>query len=142
MNKAAKIILLFLLLCGLLSVRAFASQLFYDPLIDFFKANHLSQELPALNVAKLLLNVSFRFWINTIVSLGILWVLFQKKDVVKVSGILYGIAFFLLLITFFIVLKTSERDSYMLLFYVRRFLIHPLFLLLLIPAFYFQRNSK
>lgn len=141
-GKLTKIALVLFLMTCLIAVRAFAPSLFYDPLIAFFKTGHLTENLPQINLTKILLNTSLRFWINTAFSLAILWVVFQKKDIVKLSGILFGIAFILLLIAFYVLLKTSEKESYMLLFYVRRFLIHPILLLLLIPAFYFQRNVK
>lgn len=142
MSKLTKIAIVLLLLACLVAVRTYASSLFYDPLIAFFKTNHLSQNIPEINLSKLLLNVSLRFWLNSIISLAILWVIFQKKDIVKLSGILFGIAFILLIIAFFVLLKTSENESYMLLFYVRRFLIHPLLLLLLIPAVYFHLKNN
>ncbi len=141
-SKGAKIVLVVILLVCLVAIRAFASSLFYDPLIAFFKTNHITEALPEMNIPKLLLNLSLRFWLNTVISLAILWVFFKKRDIVKLSAFLFGITFILLISVFYVLLKTSENESYMLLFYVRRFLIHPIFLLLLIPAFYFQRNVK
>ena len=125
-----------------MAIRAFAPTIFYDPLIAFFKSGHITQKLPELQQTKLIISVSFRFWVNTGISLAILWVLFQKQEILKFSLVLYGIAFVLLLLTFVMLLYTSESQSYMSLFYVRRFLIHPIFLLLLIPAFYFQHANK
>ncbi|MCB0457269.1 MAG: exosortase F system-associated protein [Flavobacteriaceae bacterium] len=142
MNKATKILFLLLLVSSLIAVRALAPSIFYDPLIAFFKSGHLSQKLPEMNLPKLVLNTALRFWINTAFSLGILWVLFQKKEVVKFSGILYSIVFIVLLMAFCVLLQNAETTSYMPLFYVRRFLIHPIVLLLLIPAFYFQQTKK
>ncbi|MEZ4779666.1 MAG: exosortase F system-associated protein [Flavobacteriaceae bacterium] len=142
MKKPVKILLIVLLVSCLVAVRAFAPVVFYDPLIIFFKAGHLTQNLPQMNLPKLILSTALRFWINTAFSLGILWVLFQKKEVVKFSGILYGMVFLLLLVAFYVLLQNTEKESYMLLFYVRRFLIHPILLLLLIPAFYFQQTKK
>lgn len=142
MNKLLKILLLLLLVGSLIAVRALAPVVFYDPLIAFFRSGHISQELPELHIVKLLLNVSLRFWVNTAISLGILWVLFQKKDLLKLAVVLYALVFVFLLIAFVLLLYFSENQWYMPLFYVRRFLIHPLFVLLLIPAFYFQQTRK
>jgi exosortase F-associated protein len=48
-----------------------------------------------------------------------------------------------LTITFFIILKGELAHGYLFAFYVRRFIIHPLFVLILLPAFYYkQRISK
>ena len=46
-----------------------------------------------------------------------------------------------LMIAFVLLLNTSADGDHMALFYVRRFLIQPLFLLLLLPAFYFHKRS-
>ena len=142
MNKVTKILFLLLLTSCLIAVRAFASAIFYDPLIAFFKSGHISEGFPEMNMTKLLFNISLRFWLNTVISLTILWVLFQKSEILKISLVLYGIAFVVLLGVFILLLTVSENQSYMPLFYVRRFLIHPLFVLLLIPAFYFQQIKK
>ncbi|MBW2936823.1 exosortase F system-associated protein [Aureisphaera sp. CAU 1614] len=142
MNKVLKISILSFLVACLVAVRAYAPQLFYDPLIAFFKASHAAQNFPEIEIPWLVLNVGIRFWLNTFISLAILWVLFQKKDIVRFSLILYCIVYIFLLIVFLFLVKAPEKELYMLLFYVRRFLIHPILLLLLIPAFYFQRNVK
>ncbi|MEZ4874214.1 MAG: exosortase F system-associated protein [Flavobacteriaceae bacterium] len=142
MNKTAKIAVLLGLIICLVLVRAYASQLFYDPFIAFFRTGASTQALPEVNLPKLLLHLLFRYGINTGISLCILWILFQKKEIVQLSAYLYGILFLVLMGVFVVLVNTFETGEYMLLFYVRRFLIHPLFLLLLIPAFYFQSNRK
>jgi exosortase F-associated protein len=45
------------------------------------------------------------------------------------------------MIVFVFLLESSAAGEHMALFYVRRFLIQPLFLLLLLPAFYFHKRS-
>ena len=124
----------------LVAVRAFESKLFYDPLISFFKGDFIHSVLPQMDQPKLFMHVSFRFLINTAISLSILWVLYRKKDVVKLAALLYVALFVLLVLAMFILLNTSSERGHMALFYTRRFLIQPLFLLLLIPAFYFQKK--
>ena len=126
----------------LILIRAFEDQLFYDPLLDFFKTDHTILPLPALEKGKLLLHVLFRFLLNTGVSLAILWLLFRKKEIVLFSTIIYAISFIVLGVLFWILLSTSEAGDHMFLFYARRFLIQPLFLFLLAPAFYVQHIQK
>ncbi|WP_374707786.1 exosortase F system-associated protein [Flavobacterium sp. J372] len=46
-----------------------------------------------------------------------------------------------LMIAFIIVVNT-EKPNLLALFYIRRFLIQPLFLILFIPAFYYQRRNS
>ena len=138
MSKGLKIILVFVGLLLLVLVRLYEGSLFYDPLLQFFKTDHTTQPLPEFETGKLILNIGLRYLLNGIISIGILWVIFQKKGVVKFSLLLYGILLILLLIIFVVLLKISETGQHLPLFYVRRFLIQPLFLLLLVPAFYLQ----
>lgn len=124
----------------LILIRAYASDLFYDPLIQFFKTTHSTDVLPKMDLTKLLGHTSLRFLLNTSISLLILWVIFRRKDIIKVSMLLYLCVYVLLLIFFWFLLGSDKAGGHMALFYVRRFLIQPVFLLLLIPAFYFQKN--
>lgn len=139
MSKSLKVFLVFAGLVLLVLVRLFEENLFYDPLLKFFKTDHTTQPLPDFDTGKLVLHTLLRYLINGVISIGIIWVIFQKKGVVKFSVFLYGILFLLLTTVFFIFLNTSEAGQHLPLFYVRRFLIQPLILLLLVPAFYLQR---
>jgi len=140
MQPIVKYILVFLLFGVLVLVRMFASELFYDPLIAFFKSNYHEASLPNFDFWKLLANVSLRFWINSVFSIVILWVLFKKKSILQFSGWLFLLVFLVLTIFFSVIIQTSETNNYILLFYVRRFLIQPILILLLIPAFYFHQR--
>ena len=152
MNRITKSIVVVFLVGILMLIRGFEEALFYDPLTPFFKSIQNYNSLPEFETLKLLVNVVMRFLLNTAVSLGVLWVIFQNKDVIKFSGLLYSVLFVVLFVVFCYLLvsksapigsmdKASETNNFMGLFYVRRFLIQPLFLLILIPAFYFQ-NKK
>ena len=140
MTRVLKIGLIILLTLGLILVRMFEDILFYDPLISFFKTDHTTEALPDFEMAKLLLHTALRFLLNTVLSLAILWVAFRNSEVVKLSVLLYAIAFIMLFGLFWYFLSTSEAGNHMALFYVRRFLIQPLFLLVLLPAFYFKKG--
>lgn len=140
MNRPLKIIIAVSLSGLLVIVRAFEGELFYDPLIRFFKVDHSTEMLPHFDMLKLVMNVALRFFINTAISLLILWFLFTKKEIIKVSALLYLAVFVVLLIAFSVLILSKEMGGHLALFYVRRFLIQPIFLLLLIPAFYFQKK--
>lgn len=142
MNKVLKIGVFFFLTCLLVLVRFLEEDLFYDPLVSFFKSDYASQALPELNELKILLHVFFRFLVNTLISLAMLWVVFKDKGVIKFSCLLYGILFLLLFIPFCYFIFKENTQNYLTLFYVRRFLIQPLFLLILLPAFYFQKSKN
>ena len=152
MHRITKTIIVFFLVGILVLIRGFEEVLFYDPLIPFFKSVQSYDSLPQFETLKLLVNVVMRFLLNSAVSLGVLWVLFQNKDIIKLSGLMYSVLFVVLFIVFCYLIvsksapsgsveKISKTENFMVLFYVRRFMIQPLFLLILIPAFYFQKKK-
>jgi len=138
MNRATQIILLLFLIFSLILIRHYADSIFYDPLISFFKSDYSTNPIPQFHTLNLLANVSLRFLINTMLSLAILVLLFKDKGIIKLAAILYLTLFFILILAFSFLLFYSESNKFLPLFYVRRFLIQPIFLLVLIPAFYFQ----
>ncbi len=138
----SKLFLGFILVVLLAGVRAFESTLFYDPFIAYYKAEYAHLPFPKMDVQQLVLNLSFRYAINAILTLVFIYVLFGKKGYVKVSALLLTIFGVLLLLSFMMVLSAWGEESKMTLFYIRRFLIQPLFLLLFIPAFLYQEKVK
>ena len=125
----------------LVSIRAFAQSLFYDPFIAYFKSDYLHKQVPLFSGYKLLYSIIFRYALNTITSLLIIYVAFQNKNFIKFAVKFYFLAFIVLIITFMIILKGALADGYLFAFYIRRFLIHPLFVLLLVPAFYYKQQT-
>ncbi len=140
MSRLIEIVIIVVLASLLLGVRWFQNELFYDPLIYFFETDHTSQNLPQMIPGKLMLHLWFRFLVNSLISLGILWFLFKRKDFIKLSIVLYLLLFIVLACVFYILNFHSNTTNFMSLFYVRRFLIQPILLLVLIPAFYFQKK--
>lgn len=126
----------------LVCIRFFETELFYDPLIRFYKGNYLTQQPPVFEEWKLIWNTVFRYGLNTFISLLILWVAFRNKKTIKFAGWFYGIVFFILIVIFAYLVFNMNPKNYFTLFYVRRFLIQPLFILLLLPAFYYQESLK
>lgn len=139
MKRVHRIIIIVILIGVLAAIRSFSPQLFYDPLINFYKQDYLNSLLPELNFSLLMLNVFLRYLINSVVSLIIIYVVFQKRETVFFSSWIYFGCFFVFIIPFYFFLIYYEQENYLLLFYVRRFLIQPILLLLLIPAFYYQK---
>jgi exosortase F-associated protein len=122
-------------------VRAYEDQLFYDPFLSYFKSDFTIRGLPQYESIKLYFNLLLRFIVNTLLSLALIYTLFKSIEMIKVAALLYGL-FFLIFIGIFVVLLTYFPDNKISIFYVRRFLIQPLLLLLFIPAFYFQVQSE
>lgn len=120
-------------------VRAFEEVLFYDPLLQFFKGDYQSGMLPPLDKMKLFVGLLCRYAINALLSLAMIQVIFSDRVLTKFAMMLY-IAFFILLTAIFFGLLLQQDVNTLYLFYIRRFLIQPILLLLFIPAFYYQRR--
>lgn len=133
----------FLLLVGLLAlVRAFEDRLFYDPFSLYFKGDYLNLPFPEYDGIRLFFGMTFRYWLNTLISLGIIQLLFKELGLTKFSAVLYLIFYLILIVSLFLLLHFTDSSSNFALFYVRRFLIQPIFLLLFVPAFYYQKQQS
>lgn len=138
MNKYLRFLLIGLLFFMLVLVRAFASELFYDPFIHYFKDDYLHKPIPETDLLKLYLSTMYRYILNALISVGIIYLLFQKKYL-KFALQFYIIAFIVLILLYSLPLFGVSINQFSI-FYIRRFLIHPIFVLLLIPAFYYQKK--
>lgn len=131
---------IFALIVVFACIRIFENHLFYDPLNLFFKQQQ-SKVLPHYDTMRLFLGIAFRYLLNGLVSLAILWVAFKDRQVIQLSALLYLVFFVIIAAALFIALKSNEPNL-LLVFYLRRFLIHPLLILLFLPAFYYQKHVK
>jgi exosortase F-associated protein len=139
MSKPVKYILLFVLFGVLVLIRFFEDSLFYDPYLTFFQNDYLYLDSPRREVVKLVCFTALRYVANTVVSLGILFVVFKDVSIIKFSTIIYGIAFVILMLLFLYFISNPKQEEYYLFFNIRRFLIQPLILILLLPAFYYHK---
>lgn len=132
---------LFLILL-LIAIRVFESNLFYDPFLVYFKNEFTNSPYPNISILKLFFSYGFRFYINSMISLALIYLIFKDTKIVKFSILLYMVFGSILMISFFFVLKFFGPESKMILFYIRRFIIQPIFVMLFIPAFYYQKRMK
>ncbi len=135
-----RIVLIVLLVLVLACIRNFEDFLFYDPLLLYYKSNYQVLALPDFDNWKLFFGLFFRYSLNSIVSIAIIYIVFKDFRMIKFASILYVIFFVILIFILFLLLNFNENGSKMTIFYVRRFLIQPVFLMLFLPAFYFQKR--
>jgi len=124
---------------ALVAIRFFEDILFYDPYLKFFKNDYLYIDSPRREAVKLSIFTTLRYVLNTAISLGILYLAFRDKSVIKFSLFIYGIAYIFLLAAFLFFVINPRQEDYYLFFNIRRFLIQPLILLVLLPAFYYHK---
>jgi len=126
----------------LILIRAYEDTIFYDPLLNYFKIDYTNLALPEINTIKYFFSLGFRYYLNSMISLGLLYLIFSDTKIIKFSMFLYSILGIFLMVSFFFVLLKFGETNKMALFYIRRFLIQPIFLMLFIPAFYYQKKMK
>jgi len=142
MNKVLRISLIIILFGLLIAVRGFVAPYFYDPLNEYFKNDYLYGTFPEIKYSTYFLHLFSRYFLNSIISLAIIYFIFQNKELMVFAIKFYVVAFIFLSIGLFILLRFHISEGYMLVFYVRRFLIQPLFVFILLPAFYYQNLKE
>ena len=140
-NKNKIVWSLFLILL-LVLIRVYEETLFYDPLLNYFSTENAHLALPKINIFKLFFSLGMRFYLNSVISLFLIYVIFKDTQIVKFSAFLYMVLGSVLMISFIFTLNFFGEESKMTLFYIRRFLIQPIFILLFIPGFYYQKQIK
>lgn len=140
MRKSWKIPVIGMLVLLLVLVRLFEHELFYDPFMLFYQQGFSA--VPEAYPAELFFNVVVRYVINALISLAILYVVFESRSILRFSALLYVVVFLLLFPLFMYLVPHMQEDDFLAAFYVRRFLVHPILILILLPAFYYQRLKE
>ena len=77
-KKQYRFLIIVFLFFLLVLVRAFESDLFYDPFIAYFENDFLQESIPFFSGRKLLIDMSFRYFLNAVISLAIIYVAFLR----------------------------------------------------------------
>ncbi len=142
MKNPPQIVFLIVLIGLLVLIRVFEDELFYDPYLLFFKNDYLYIDSPRRELLKLTVFTSLRYVMNSIISLGIIYTIFKSKSMIRFSILIYAIAYLLLLLLFLYFVINPKQEDYYIFFNIRRFLIQPILVLLLLPAFYYQKLKQ
>ncbi len=126
----------------LVSVRLMEKEWFPEPLIDFFgSSRYLTDALPELRFQDFFNHV-LRYTVNSLLSILILYLLFNDRTLIRLLTKIYLIAGIALLFLFTGAVLLYEPGNYRLLFYIRRLLIQPVFLFFLIPVIFYVKSQK
>ncbi|MCL9804690.1 exosortase F system-associated protein [Flavobacterium amniphilum] len=142
LNRRGQIALVLFLVGLLVAIRAFEEQLFYDPFTAYFQSDFSQSLYPDCSKLLLFGHWILRYMLNSVVTVSLVYVVFKKKDMAVFSAVLLGVFLIVLLVLLYLLLNYLDESHKMILFYVRRFVIQPLFLLLFIPAFYYQKRNS
>jgi len=141
MNKVLKIGLIGFLLLGLVLIRFYEHELFSDPLLEFYSSEFSYAQAPEFDVMQVLGSTSLRYLLNSIISIAIIGIAFPYRKTLLFSMVFYALAYLILTLLFCFFISDMERENFHTIFYIRRFLIQPIFVLVLLPAFYYQKYS-
>ena len=130
------IVAFFLLIC----IRFFEDKLFYDPFLDFFKGNYKVNEIPKFVWEKLIISHFFRFLLNLFFSALVIHFMFLNKKWTQQAIVLIALAFLFFFPIYLWCLYTKMEIGFLFTFSVRRFVIQPIILLLIIPIFYYRKK--
>ncbi len=136
--KIVNWLLVFVGICGLISVRVVEGALFYDPFLSFFKEANPSISFPDFEWFPLVLHHIFRWSLNVLFSLIIIQFLFKNKMWTAQAALLMLIFFVITFAVYLYCIYTQFEIGYVFSFYMRRFVIQPLVLLLIVPLFYYR----
>ena len=127
---------------GLISVRMVEDQIFYDPFQAFFHLANKHVPFPDFNWMPLILNYLFRFGLNLILSAAVIYFIFKNKKWTLQAVVLMLIVFAITFPLYLYCIYTKFDIGYLFSFYMRRFVIQPLILLLIIPLFYYRKHVQ
>jgi len=125
---------------GLVGVRMFEDQIFYDPFLNYFHEANKNIVFPEFEWGKLVFSHMFRFILNLIFSSIIIHFLFKNKEWTIQGALLITIVFAITFPIYIYCIYDRFEMGYLFSFYMRRFVIQPLILLLIIPLFYYRKQ--
>jgi len=140
-QRIFSVVMIVVFLLGIIGVRYFEVALFQDELNDYFHSDFQNIPIPDISLLENIASTSLRFLINTVLSLWILWFLYKREDYLKASLWVYLFSFLILITAFTVLNHLDGQWVKMALFYVRRFLIHPLLLFILVAGCYFLKTK-
>ncbi|MEG1591876.1 exosortase F system-associated membrane protein [Chryseobacterium sp.] len=126
--------------CGLMGVRILEDQIFYDPFLNYFHEGNKNIPFPEFEWGKLIISHIFRFALNLFFSCVIIHFLFKNKDWTAQGVILISIIFAITFPIYLYCIYDRFDIGYLFSFYMRRFVIQPLILLLIVPLFYYRKQ--
>lgn len=134
-----KVIIFLVLLSALVGIRMAEEQLFYDPFLKYFKAADKNEIFPSFEWLPLVASHLLRFILNLLVSVALVQLLFMNCAWTVQAAALMVMVFLITFPLYLYCVYTNFEVGYLFSFYMRRFVIQPLILLLIVPLFYYRR---
>ena len=103
-------------------------------------ADYLGVE--SAHIYKFLINRSIRFLLNDALAIGVIYALFKERKYVIFSLYVQVIGVVLFLLPYFVLKIYFPAYNGPLISFLHRIILNPTLLMLLIPAFYYQRKKS
>ena len=142
MRKILNWLFVFVGILGLISVRFVEDKIFYDPFLAFFKGDYKVAMIPDFDSVKLITSHLLRFLLNLFFSAVVVHFMFSNKKWTLQAVALMTIAFLFFFPIYLWCLYSKMEVGYLFTFSVRRFVIQPVILLLIIPIFYYRKKLE
>lgn len=98
--------------------------------------------LSAAGIQKFLINRTFRFLLNDAFAIGLIYALFPERKYVIFAVQVQIIGMIVFLLPYFVLKIYWPRYNGPLISFLHRLILNPTLLMLLIPAFYYQRKKS
>lgn len=122
-------------------VYVFQIELFYDPL-NHFQYNPQDPQVPEIDTWKLVLSKSVRYLLNDTLGLMVIWGLFGNKKYLQFAVFVFLFGFLILLPLYLILVTNFYVETRPFLNHLHRLVLNPVLMMLLIPAFYYQKSLR
>lgn len=133
-------VLVILGVLGLVSVRILEDRIFYDPFLNYFHEANKNIPFPSFEWGKLISGYLFRFILNLLFSCVVIHFWFKNRQWTIQGAVLIAIIFAITFPIYLYCIYDRFEIGYLFSFYMRRFVIQPLILLLIIPMFYYRKQ--
>lgn len=133
-------VLVILGVLGLVSVRILEDRIFYDPFLNYFHEANKNIPFPSFEWGKLISGYLFRFILNLLFSCVVIHFWFKNRQWTIQGAVLITIIFAITFPIYLYSIYDRFEIGYLFSFYMRRFVIQPLILLLIIPMFYYRKQ--
>jgi exosortase F-associated protein len=125
---------------GLILVYVFQLQLFYDP-FQVIIPNNVADLNLEINTSAYILSKVLRYILNDGFALLLIWGLFGNKRYMRFAMLVFLFGLVVLLPLYLVLTLHYYASAYAFLNHLHRLVLNPVLMMLLIPAFYYQRRS-
>ncbi len=131
-----KIVFSSIVIISLIAVRLFEREWFPEAFQDFFSSGrYLTEDLPSLHPSDYF-SVIFRYAVNSVFSIVLLYIWFPDRPLIRFIIKIYLYSGIILFVFLGLVVYFYHPGRYTALFYIRRFMIQPLWLFVLFPVLF------